>query len=550
MPSGWRGRFFACILCATAACSGTFFATNQQNKKSQQVGPQETNDACAEAREQGVVPAMSRLTHRQYANTVRSLLGTRTDPTATFAADNPVGGYRNNAAALSVSDALGKRYRLAAESLAAEAVATTTAKARIVPCATTDTACADQFITQFGQRAFRRPLTPTEKARFLALFASGDALYDASEGTAFDRGVRVVVEAMLQSPKFLYRTDASTGVLSDFEVATHLSYLLWNDMPDAPLFQAASTGALKTLTQIDAHMDRMLADERAADALSDFHSQWLQMERYGNLQPDPAVFPNFSRDIGPDLKEENRRFVTDIVITQGKGLKALLTTPVTYVNAKTAKLYGVAGTFDEATMTRVDLDATQRAGLLTHVGFLASFAHTNATAPILRGVFVQRQILCNQIPPPSFAVDPVLPAGQTMRERVTVHTSASACAACHHTMINPTGFAFENYDAAGQYQATDNGIPVDASGEVVSPSGERLPFNNAVEFSAKLASDASVQACYAKNWLRYAYAREDGQGDACAIQTIQRSMAADENYSVKSLLRDLVHSRAFLGASR
>jgi hypothetical protein len=219
------------------------------------------------------------------------------------------------------------------------------------------------------------------------------------------------------------------------------------------------------------------------------------------------------------------------------------------VNETTAALYGVQGTFDDS-LTRVDLDPTQRAGLLTQLGFLASNAYSNQSSPIHRGVFVVRRVLCETLPdpPPNVPQLPPLTATQTTRQEVDMHTAPAACAGCHHQIINPVGFGFENYDAGGKYRATENGLAIDATGSLagtVAGAAGNASFSNALEESAALAASPEAQACYATNWVRYAFGRAESPGDMCAIGVLAQNLAND-SYKVTDLLVDLTRTRAFM----
>jgi hypothetical protein len=226
-----------------------------------------------------------------------------------------------------------------------------------------------------------------------------------------------------------------------------------------------------------------------------------------------------------------------------------MTAPFTYANKTTAALYGVAGTFDD-TLKRVDLPPTQRAGLLTQLGFLASNAYSNQSSPIHRGVFVVRRVLCGTIPdpPPNVPQLPALGPAQTTRQAVDMHTAGSGCAGCHHEIINPVGFGFENYDAVGKFRTTENGQGIDATGSLATTAaaaGGQARFSNAIEEAALIAASPEAQACYAKTWVRYAFGRVESPGDSCAVGVLAQSLARDD-YKVTDLLVDLTRTRAFM----
>jgi hypothetical protein len=398
---------------------------------------------------------------------------------------------------------------------------------------------------------FRRALSDAEQTRYVALYDSGSSLVET--GSTHARGVQLVVEAMLQSPWFLYRVelndapDASgASRLSGPELASRLSFALWNMPPDAELIRAADAG-LGTAGEVRAQAERLLSDERARPVLEDFHRQWLGTDSYTNIARDASDFPAFVAGIGESLKEETRRFVSSVTFDRGLGLSALLNDNQTFVNADLARLYGLSGKFGEA-FTAVQLEPTERAGLLTRPGFLAQNAHATSSAPILRGAQILKRFLCYEFPPPpaGATTTPLPPFSDTIRtgrDQVTKLTESSSCKGCHQTIINPVGFAFEAYDAVGQYRTEDRGYPLDLAGNLTLGAAT-LSFDGALEASKKIAESPEARACYASNWLRYAYARLDTDADACEVQDLTAAMS-DAQYGTKQMLVDLTQSPSF-----
>jgi hypothetical protein len=499
---------------------------------------------------------LARLTHKQYDNTVADLLRFVPDapPSAAFTADVNFAGYNNNADGLTISDVLTRQYQQSAETLAATAM--TKSLSALVPCTPSGdgTACAKQFIQTFGRRAFRRPLDDGEVSAYLTGFGAAAGAYATTN--AFNTGVQFVIETMLQSPNFLYRTEMSQTkgpggviVLSDYEIASRLSYLLWNTMPDDALSVAADGGQVHTFAQVRDQAARLLADARARDTVADFHSQWLQLSRYTTnfLMKSATVYPGFSSEIGPELQDEATEFVNSVVFDDKGAFAALLTAPYTFVNLDTAKIYGVQGTFTK-TMQKVNLDPTQRGGYLTQVGFLASHAYPDGDSPIHRGVFIQRQILCNQIPPPPPGVNTMLPPPsdtlKTVRDRVDAHTAGSPCNGCHTKIINPAGFAFEHYDGIGAWRTQDNGAPVN-SAATLTVDGKDISYKDALDFAKQLSTSTQVRRCFVVNWMRYAYEHQETAADDALIDALT-SKLTDGSYSVQSLILDLTQTKSFV----
>ena len=488
-----------------------------------------------------------RLTHRQLENSVRDLTGLTLDLGAELLPDPHQAGF-DRGIDLQVGDVEARAYRDVAELVAQAVVNDNAAFARVLGCAPSQgDACASTFIAGFGKRVLRRPLTTAERAAYLSLFKRGPQLVDA--GTDFQRGVRVTLEAMLQSPKFLYRSELSADPknLDHYEMAARLSFLLANTTPDDLLLRAAETQALGTPDAVATEAQRLLAGEGARETVRDFHHQWLDLDVYANkLTKDQALYPGVTPDLAPLLQSEVERFVEAVTFEQGRGLKSLFSAPFSFANSATAPLYGVKGQFGDA-LQRVELDPQERAGLLTQIGFLATRAFSQSSSPIHRGVFIQRRLLCATIPNPPANVPSLPPLDgsvvKTTREQVDRHTSPAACAGCHHTLINPVGFGLENYDAVGRYRTQENGVAIDASGELAGTAAHPS-FVSGVELARAVSEAPEARTCYARNWFRYVFGREETDADACALGQLAARLA-DDTYSALDLLADLSRTPSF-----
>ena len=475
---------------------------------------------------------LARLTHRQYANTVRDLFGVTEDATSGFAPDALNGFAFDTSVDLHVDARLGPQYRESAEGLAERAVSDTALFERVVGCAASDTACADSFIRNFGLRAFRRPLVDAEVVRFRALFDQGATL--VASGDAFRDGVRVVVEAMLQSPQFLYRTELGSAAdsneliaLGGYEVASRLSYLIWDSMPDAALFELAAAGALGTPEAVKAAAERMLAEPRALEKKLSFHEQAFQFGRFSRIAPDSDTYPGLPDDLVDRVQLASRRYVEEVV-RNGGGLREFLTAPYAFADAELAPLYGRSV---EAGLARLDFATGERRGFLMQIGFLASNAYAIKTDPIHRGLFVLRHLLCRDIAdPPAGASETPLPEVDvppaTTREEVTLLTSQATCLGCH-LEINAPGFAFESFDAVGGARDTENGVAVDTSGELAI-DGQHFAFANAGELVERLADSAEARACYAAHYLEFAHGRDLAPQDSTTRDALAAPLSVDE----------------------
>jgi hypothetical protein len=494
-----------------------------------------------------------RLSHVQWENSVRDLL--RLDApsglSATFPTEASGAGYLfdNPAEALQVEQSLWGAYGPAAATLAQIATSNATGLSRIVPSTSGDDVVrARAFVVGFGQRAFRRPLSEGEVASYLEVYADGRTAYD--DATGFIAGLRLVIEAMLQSPHFLYRIETSSAieagrvVLSDWEIAQRLSYFLTNSMPDDELFAAARAGQLATDEGVQQQVARLLAEPAAQAALEHFHDQLLNLTAYTGIAPSPALFPQVSSELGSTLLASTRALLGDLVFAQEQGFAGLMTTSRAFVNAELAQLYGVPGRFGAA-LVAVELPPDERRGLFTQAGFLASNATGVSPDPIHRGVFIAKRILCRAIAAPPDNVTPPPPSGVgTNRQIVEEHTeSRPGCAACHEQRINPYGFVFENYDAVGAYRTTDNGLPVNAGAEPML-DGDSVPVDDALGFATALSTSREAHDCFARHLFEFALGRNATEADQPMIHSL--GQASLDGRSIVELVSSLALSPAFL----
>lgn len=476
-----------------------------------------------------VVTRVARLTHGQYDSTIGALLGVTDKPAGSFAPDAAEGYSFDNGINLRVDGRLGPQYRYAAEELAEKVAADAGFVARIVACTEQAAGCSDQLIAELGKRAFRRPLTAAEQTRFATLFARGAEL--VGSGNAFRDGVRLLVEALLQSPQFLYRSElsdvrGSDGLiqLDSWEMAARLSYFLWGSMPDQTLFDAAAAGSLASPEAVATAAQRLLADPKARASLTSFHAQALRFARFQKVAPDKSKYPNAPADMAVKIRNAAELFVQDVVFDGQGGISELLNAPFAYADSGLATIYGKS--LPGAGFQKLTFAPGERAGYLMQAGFLASNAYAIRTDPIHRGLFVQRDLLCRTIPdpPPGASMTPLPPTSDTIkttRDQIEVLTAPAGCIGCH-TMINAPGFAFEAYDAIGALRQTDNMAPIDTTG-TTTIDNQPVSFQNAVELSQALSQSAEARACYVGKWLEYAYGRSKLAGDAAAQAALSQA---------------------------
>jgi hypothetical protein len=504
------------------------------------------SSAPADPNAAGVMP-MLRLTNREYNNTVRDLLGDTSQPANQFASDrDPTFEFRR-AGTVAVQDAT--LIRTAAESLAL-AAAPKLVNGQLLPCdpATGEDACAAKFITTFGQRAFRRPVASDEAMRLTTLYTTARTTLKLS----FTDAVSMLIEAMLQTPQFLYHWEAAptaTNIkegsvirLSSYQIASRLSYFIWGSMPDDMLLAAAAAGQLDTAAGVLTAAKRLLADPRAKGTMDAFFSDWMGLDGLAARTKDTTVYKNYTDATQAAMLAETNAFVENVVFGGDGTLATLLGAQYSYINSTLAPLYGAQASGTAMTMT--PLNPMQRAGLLTEGSFLALTGNADGSNPVRRGKFVYTKLLCLQVPPPPANVPPPAPAsaGGTTRQRFTTHDQ-NACAKGCHTVMDPIGFGFENYDGIGQYRTTDNGLPVDATG-MITLDGKAQSFNDAIGLVQLLGKSPQVRTCFAGEWSRFALSRVDTSADAASLQTTAMAFASD-TASVQDLLAAVATMRSF-----
>ena len=491
---------------------------------------------------------LRRMTKSQLDHSVRDLLGIDTAPAAALSPDESIGPFRSNAIA-PITDLLVQQHDEIAQAVAALSEARMNEIAGCDLAVDAGTTCAAQFIDRFGLKAHRRPLDDTERQEYLSLYT-----LERGQGTAAS-AFRLVVGTMLESPFFLYHADVGASgapssapvPVTSYEIASRLSYFLWDTMPDQTLFDLAAAGTLGDPAVLGAQIDRMLQDPRAVDAIPEFHLQWLGIRDLALTDRDAASLPLFSEAFSAAMLAEARRF-TDHVVRSGDGLlRTLFTASFSFPEGPLFQLYGVPEPAGYVPGTQVALSPAERGGILTQAAFLTTHAHRDSTSPVHRGIMVRENILCQPLDPPPAGVVTTLPPempAQTTRDRFIQHEADPTCAGCH-VLIDPIGLTFENYDAVGAYRTVENGITIDASGEILEAGADVAgPFIGAVELGQKLAESEAVRECVASQWFRFALGRMEAQDDACSLKTIREAFAASDG-NVRSLIAAIVTSDAF-----
>jgi len=502
-----------------------------------------------------------RLTHAQYDNTVRDLLGDYSRPAERFPPEDYVDGFKNQLTGQGMPPLLVETYSTSAEKLALNAFRIGDVNG-LIPCkpaSFSDAKCRDAFIRRFGLRAFRRPLSDDEVKRYSAVFAQ-----QAGVGKRFNDGARVVVEAMLQSPNFLFHVEAGLdGRYADYDIASRLSYLLWNTMPDEALFEAAAKGELSTPAGRERAARRLIENvPKGRQALDQFFEEWLRFDRVVNAVKS-GRYREFTPELALAMAEETRTMLHHLVWNDRNFMESL-TADYSFLTSELAEIYGVPAPKDQFEMVKFPSDS-QRAGILGQGTFLASTAGPTDTSPTARGIFIRERLLCQHVPPPPPGVITTLPDPLTdgpakgRRQLMVEHVENATCASCHRLM-DPIGFGLENFDAIGVWREKESiplpttgeegprrgrsvQLPIDTQGEIAGiPSST---FSDAKQLGNILAESAVCQKCIVRQMFRYSYGRLETAADEPTIDRIFNQFK-ESGYRFKTLLRGLVESPEFL----
>jgi len=317
-------------------------------------------------------------------------------------------------------------------------------------------------------------------------------------------------------------------------------------MPDADLIAAADAGDLADPVVVERQARRLLADPRAKASIATFHAQWLRFEKMATLAKSRTLYPSFDAATANALRDSASAYV-DYLFWQKGTLASFLTDRMAFVSDPIAAIYGLPAT-GSATLVLREVDPNERAGILTHAGLLAGFAHETTDAPVLRGVFVLDRFLCSSPPPPPPGVPPLggeMPGEQPMttRQRLEMTHSRSTCIGCHAS-IDGIGFGFSAYDAIGAHRAEENGLPIDARGVLPAQADVAGPFDGAIELGRKLAQSTHVEACVAQQWYRYALGLAKQDVDVCSVQRVVEKTRAS-GFDLRELIVELVKDDIF-----
>ena len=483
-----------------------------------------------------------RMTRQQYGQVVSDLLGA-TLPADTLA-DDSTG---------SLTDIMWTGYQTAANKIAAAVMADSTQKAKFMSCDASQAQCLTDTIKAFGRKAFRRPVTDAEVTAFMGLNSLTPAGKPAEVAEA-------ILAAFLQSPSFIMlpelsqTKDSATGALklTSYEVATRLSFLFWNSVPDDTLSMAADKDQLQTKEQIVAQAQRLITSTRAASVASTFHRAYVGFETgshwVNGSTHNATKYPNFGGTSYSDSMAEIDSFFQDLLANNGS-FKDIFLSSNAFVTKGTAALYGLNASDYTTAAKKTTLDATKRPGIFTRIGFLASFSHEDVTSPILRGAFITGRVLgipLGTVDPKNAAMSPPMMNYTTNRQAIETLTMNAPCNGCHTTKINPPGFVLERYNAVGTWQDKDPlGGDINSTADVyLDATSAPKTLSTPLDLMTELSKSAVAQHVYAEKWVSYASGRQPNNNDACIVDTLTPNLK-DGSYSISKMMADYTQADSF-----
>jgi Protein of unknown function (DUF1592)/Protein of unknown function (DUF1588)/Protein of unknown function (DUF1585)/Protein of unknown function (DUF1587)/Protein of unknown function (DUF1595) len=396
--------------------------------------------------------------------------------------------------------------------------------------------CARKIIATLTQRAYRQPVTPADERRIMSFYEA------ARKDGDFNSGIEAAVQRILASPQLILRIerDPAAGVVhrvSDVELASRLSFFLWSSIPDDELLKTAIEGRLKRPAVLDQEVRRMLADPKSAAIVDNFAGQWLRLRNVPNVLPNSDLFPDFDDNLRKSFRRETELFF-DSIIREDRSVLDLLNADYSFINERLARHYGFPGIYGSH-FRRVTIVDPARRGLLGQGSILAVTSHAERTSPVLRGKWILENIVGLPVPPPPAEVPPLKPPAEgekprTMREQMIEHRANPVCASCHKVM-DPVGFALENFDPVGAWRE------IDASGELA----DGTQVNGVVQLRQALTRDPEVfVSTLTEKLLTYALGRGLDYRDAPAVRKIVRGAAA-ENYKFSAIVMGIIRSTQF-----
>jgi hypothetical protein len=473
------------------------------------------------------------LTPSQYNNTVQDVLKVGGNPSKDFA-----GGVDTQLDDLAV-----ERRANAAADIAHQAAVTIGSWSPCMPPAVAAATCEQQLIDRIGPLAFRHPITSTERAQLQKLFDAGVAEKD------FATGVEWFLTGVLQSPDFLYQFAKNIAgeqvgqykKLLGIELASRLSYFIWDSTPDDKLYAAAAASELDDPATLRTQVDRMLQDARFQRGITSFYTSWLQLDGLKEVARDDK---GFTTDVVNALGTSVLMSATQLYTSASPNVSGLFSGSTYYMNDVLRTFYGLTGS--GTTFTATNIAGEDRRGILTHPGLMAMWARPTYTNPIARGLFVRQSLMCQEMPPPPDNIPipplpPIMP-GLSTRDRLEQHVTVAFCAACHN-QFDPPGYALENFDQVGRHRTMDSGKAIDSSGTILDGGDLEGPFAKGDDLLAKIASSKDVKGCFAQQYFQFAVTRPATVEDSCSLEGLKKQFAPSGD--LKELVATIAGSDSF-----
>lgn len=486
--------------------------------------------------------SLRRLTVAQYRNSIEQIFGNGILQPTALEPDLPSEGLLSvGSAVTSISPVGVERYEDAAY-LISEQVMSESQRETFIPCSpadSTDEVCAREWIEIIGRQVYRRGLTEDELDALVNVHSTV-----GSESGDFYIGAEFALAAMLQSPHFLYRTEHGDGGtnITDTELASKLSFLLWNSPPDLQLLEAAESGRLSDEDGLREEVDRLIADDRFRWGVRNIFNEIFTLYSLDNLIKDPLIYTHANSDLGPAAREETLLGLEKIIVEDDRDFRDIFTTQNTFVDRRLAALYNIPAP-SELGFEPITLDTDDgRRGLLGQASILAQFAHTSSSSATLRGVFIRKTLLCHEIPPPPADVDTSIPEADanapTLRDRIASHLEEPTCATCHQ-LTDLVGLGLENFDGIGRWRTTENEAVIDASGTL-----DGTPFSDGWELGETIKMHPSLGSCFAGHVYRYSMGHPINDESDDFHQWLTQGFAY-EGWSFAKLLRTTALSQGF-----
>lgn len=532
----------------TVACNGQLGGLGENGANGNGSNPSSDPSSLASSEDPGF-KGIHRLNSREYDNTIRDLLGTSLAPGVNFL-NETADGFDNVASSLGMTTNQYTAYFKAAGDIAADVFANSDLKGRLLVCATEDAPCAEQIVEGLGTRTFRRPIEQDEVTTFMGVYGRAVDL-----GLSHEESLQQVLRAFLSSAEFLYRMEfdedpdsVEPHKLNPYELASRLSYFLWNTMPDESLMSAAADGSLAEEEVLSAQVDRLLADTRSQALVDTFAAQWLGLDDLESHAVIEEAFPEWNEELRSSMMLEASLYLNEY-IRGGEPWEEFLVGDFTFLNDTLGAHYGRTGM--TADFQRTDMGTDGRTGFMGLGAFLTLSSFPHRTGPTLRAKWILEEILCSPpAPPPTDAViaelddpeeGPEVDQSANIRERLEQHRAEPTCAACH-AALDPLGMALEHYDAIGRYRDNyENGDPVDATGEM--PDGTQ--FASLQDLATYLAGDERFVECSTEKLLVYGVGRGIQKPDKAHIPSIVHEFKASGDDTYRGLVKAFINSVPF-----